>query len=237
MAFFGITARNEAQKRAFEALINDKPFTFITGPAGGGKTLIAEAVGLQHTVEEQRYRKFVYTRLQEQLGKDVGAIPGDFSEKTYPFMRPFLDNLDVMSDDAKQLVGYLTAGNKAKIYFDPIQTMRGGTQHYTFQLADEVQNLDVATMHAVATRLGEGSKFVFVGNFAQIDVPKLRRPENNGLYRLLHGLYDREEYDLFDHINFTAVERHRAVAVVEDIMRNNEMAPEFEALEARGNVE
>src|SRR5690554_4931683 len=125
MAFFGITARNEAQKRAFEALINDKPFTFITGPAGGGKTLIAEAVGLQHTVEEQRYRKFVYTRLQEQLGKDVGAIPGDFSEKTYPFMRPFLDNLDVMSDDAKRIVDYMVAGSKAKIYFDPIQTMRG----------------------------------------------------------------------------------------------------------------
>lgn len=236
MAHFGITAKNEAQKRALQALNNDKPFTFLTGHAGTGKTLIAEAVGLEHTVETQRYRKFVYTRLQEQLGKDVGAIPGDFTEKTYPFMRPFLDNLDVMSDGAKRIISYLIAGDKAKIYFDPIQTMRGGTQHYTFQLADEIQNLDVATMHAVGTRLGIGSKFVFVGNFAQIDVSKLRKPENNGLYRLLSGLYEREAFDLFDHINLTEVERHPAVAMVEEIMRNHEMAPEFEALEARGDI-
>jgi MoxR-like ATPase len=51
MAHFGITAKNEAQKRTLQALNNGKPFTFLTGPAGMGKTLIAEAVGLEHTVE------------------------------------------------------------------------------------------------------------------------------------------------------------------------------------------
>lgn len=44
MAHFGITAKNEAQKRALQELNNDKPFTFLTGPAGTGKTLIAESV-------------------------------------------------------------------------------------------------------------------------------------------------------------------------------------------------
>lgn len=236
MAFFGVSARNSGQKRAMQALVNDKPYLFITGPAGGGKTLIAQAVGLEHVVEEKRYRKLIYTRLQAQLGKELGFLPGDINEKTYPFIRPFLDNLDAMSDNAKQIVSYLMAGgDKSKIFFDPIQTMRGGTFHHTFFLGDEIQNLDVGTMHGVATRLGEGTKMVFCGNFAQVDTPSLRNPKSNGMYQLLNGLYAEGAHHIFDHVNLTEVERHPAIGIVEDILRNNEMAPEFAALEARGN--
>lgn len=236
MAFFGVSARNSGQKRAMQALVNDKPYLFITGPAGGGKTLIAQAVGLEHVVEEKRYRKLIYTRLQAQLGKELGFLPGDINEKTYPFIRPFLDNLDAMSDNAKQIVSYLMAGgDKSKIFFDPIQTMRGGTFHHTFFLGDEIQNLDVGTMHGVATRLGEGTKMVFCGNFAQVDTPSLRNPKSNGMYQLLNGLYEEGAHHIFDHVNLTQVERHPAIGIVEDILRNNEMAPEFAELEARGN--
>lgn len=238
MSFFGISSRNETQKRAMQALCNDKPFTFITGPAGGGKTLIAQAVGLEHTLEERKFRKLVYTRLQSQMGKDLGALPGNIDEKTYPFMRPFLDNLDAMSTHAKQILAYeMAGGDKARIFFDPIQTMRGGTQHRAFLIGDEIQNLDVGTMHGLATRIGDGSKFVFCGNFSQIDVKQLRDPSQNGLYRLLSGLYERGEHDFFDHINFTETQRHPVVEIVEDIMRNHEMAPEFAELEARGNAQ
>ncbi|PAE24036.1 PhoH family protein [Bacillus sp. 7894-2] len=233
MSFFGISSRNEEQKRAMQALCNDKPFTFITGPAGGGKTLIAQAVGLEHTIEERRYRKIVYTRLQSQMGKDVGAIPGDLNEKTYPFMRPFIDNLEVMSDKPAQIMAYHMGKT---IFFDPVQTMRGGTQHRAFVLADECQNFDAHTMHGLATRIGEGSKFVFCGNFSQIDVKSLRDPRQNGFYRLLQGLYDENAHEYFDHINFTETQRHPVVDVVEGILRNHEMAPEFAALEARGNL-
>jgi predicted ribonuclease YlaK len=233
MAFFGVISRNVTQKAAMQALCNDKPFTFITGPAGGGKTLVAQAVGMEHTLEDRNYRKLVYTRLQSQMGKDLGALPGDIDEKTYPFMRPFLDNLEVMSTHAKQIMAY-EMGNR--IFFDPVQTMRGGTQHHTYMIGDEIQNLDVSTMHGLATRIGEGSKFVFCGNFSQVDVKSLRNPDLNGLYRLLSGLYERGEHEYFDHINFTETQRHPVVETVEDIMRNHEMPPEFEALEAMGNV-
>lgn len=237
MAFFGVKARNQAQKAAMQVLTNDKPYLFLTGPAGTGKSLIAQAVGLDNVVESQKYRKFIYTRLQAQLGMELGFLPGDVNEKTYPFVRPFFDNLEVMSDDAKRMISYLMAGgDKAKIFFDPIQTMRGGTFHRSYVLVDEVQNLDVATMHGVATRLGEGTKMIFCGNFAQIDNGKLRTPKANGMFQLLDGLYGRGAHDIFDHVNLTEVERHYAVGLVEDILRNNEMAAEFAELEARGNV-
>lgn len=238
MAFFGITARNEAQKRAMQALVNQKPFTFLTGPAGSGKTLVAQAVGLDRTIEQSKFRKLIYTRLQTQVGMDVGAIPGDLNEKTYPFIAPFMDNLEVMSDKANEIKRYLTEGegDKRKVFFDPIQMIRGRSLNHTFALFDEMQNIDIGTFAAVATRPGTNAKFVFMGNFAQIDTPRLRKPEANGLYQLLAGLYEHGAHEYFDHINLTETQRNPVVEVVEEILRNHEMAAEFAELEARGNV-
>lgn len=238
MAFFGITARNSEQKAAMQALINDKPFTFLTGPAGSGKTLVAQAVGLERTIETHSFRKLIYTRLQTQVGMDVGALPGDLNEKTYPFVAPFMDNLEVMSGKHNEIRRYLTEGDedKRKVFFDSIQTIRGRSLNFTYVMFDEIQNVDIHTMAALATRPGMNAKFVFLGNFSQIDTPKLRSTRTNGLYQLLNGLYEREAYEYFDHVNLTETQCHPVVEVVEDILRNHEMAPEFEALEARGNV-
>lgn len=239
IAFFGVTSANDAQKALMQALINDKPFTFVTGPSGCGKTLIAQAVGLEQVIEDRRYRRMIYTRMQIQVGENLGALPGDINEKTYPFVAPFMDNLEVMSDEAGLIKQYILAGDedKRKIFFDPIQTVRGRSLNHTYLIVDEIQNVDVHTIAAIATRIGINTKFVFTGNFAQIDKPSVRLPHNNGLYRLLKGLYDVEAYDYFDHINLTEVKRHPVVSIVEDIMRTtNDIPTEFIELEARGNV-
>jgi predicted ribonuclease YlaK len=238
MAFFGVTARNNEQKAAMQALINQKPFTFLTGPAGSGKTLVAQAVGLDRTIEKLSYRKMIYTRLQTQVGMDVGALPGSLDEKTYPFIAPFMDNLEVMSNKANEIKRYLTEGDeeKRKVFFDSIQTIRGRSLNFTYVMFDEIQNVDIHTISALATRPGLNAKFVFLGNFSQIDNPKLRSTKYNGLYRLLNGLYEKDAHQYFDHINLTETQRHPVVEVVEEILRNHEMPPEFEELEARGNI-
>lgn len=238
MSFFGITAKNDAQKKLMQALINDKPFTFVTGPSGCGKTLIAQAVGLEHVVEERRYRKLIYTRMQTQVGENLGALPGNINEKTFPFIAPFMDNLDVMSDMSAVIRRYILEGDedKRKVFFDPIQTVRGRSLNHTFLLTDEVQNLDIHTVAALATRPGTNAKFVFAGNFSQIDSPRLRIPKNNGLFQLLTGLYGAEAHEYFDHINLTETQRHPVVEIVEGILRNNDAPPEFAELESRGNV-
>lgn len=238
MAFFGIASKNDGQKAVMQALTNDKPFTFITGPSGCGKTLIAQAVGLERVVEEQRFRKMIYTRMQTQLGENLGALPGSIDEKTMPFIAPFMDNLDVMTDASAIIRRYILEGDedKRKVFFDPIQTIRGRSLNHTFLLADEMQNVDIHTISAIGTRPGLNAKFVFVGNFAQIDSPKLRNPDTNGLFRLLSGLYDENAHAYFDHINLTETQRHPVVAIVEKILRNHDVDPAFAALEQRGTV-
>lgn len=238
MAFFGVASKNDEQKALMQALVNDKPFTFVTGPAGCGKTLISQAVGLESVLEEQIYRKLIYTRMQTQVGENLGALPGDINEKTFPFVAPFMDNLEAISDDHNKIKQYITHGDedKRKVFFDPIQTIRGRSLNHTFFIGDEFQNLDINTIAAIATRPGINAKFVFAGNFSQIDSRKLRTPEANGLYQLLNGFYERDAHHYFDHINLTEVHRHPVVSLVEDILRTHDVDERFIKLEERGNV-
>lgn len=243
MASFGITARNHEQKAAIQFLYNDKPFLFLTGKAGTGKTLITQAVGLERTIENQDFRKLVYTRMQVQLGEHLGFLTGNVDEKTYPFIAPFLDNLEVMTDKAKDMIEYFTAKDgrkddkRQKVFFDPIQTLRGRSFHEAFVMIDEAQNLDIHTIAAIGTRLSQGSKIIFLGNFAQTDNTKLRNPDLNGLYRLLSGMYEHDKtFKFFDHVNLTIEERHPAVGLVEKILRDCDVDPRFEELEARGTI-
>lgn len=243
MAFFGVTARNKEQKIALQYLDNGKPFVFITGAAGTGKNIISQAVGLENVMENQEYNKMVYTRLQVQLGQHLGYLTGDLAGKTEPFMLPFLDNLEKMDSSKMSFIkDYLfneKDEKKQKVFFDSIQTMRGRSLDHTYFLADEIQNTDVHTMEAIASRIDEGSKFVFVGNFAQIDEPKLRNPDNNGLYQLLKGMYDRDPHrQYFDHIHLQENQRSPVVSIVEDIFKSeDELSNDFVELECRGTIE
>lgn len=235
MAYFGLSARGEEQKAAVRALANRKPITIITGPPGTGKTLLAQAVGLEGTLEQRDYDKLNYSRLQTQIGADIGAIPGDFDGKSFPFIAPFMDNLEILTSAPGEVKKYF----ESKIFFDPPQTVRGRSKHRTFDIHDEAQNNDNGLVHAIGTRPAKGSKIILLGNFAQIDNRKVLLPENNGLYTLLAGLYEKDPgQQFFDHVNLRVTHRSPVVELVEDIFRDKkEYDTRFAELEARGNVE
>ncbi len=240
MAYFGITAKNEEQKLAFQYLTNDKPFTFISGQSGCGKSLLSQAVGLEKVIEDKDYRKLIYTRLQVEIGMSQGFLPGDAQDKLYPYVAPFMDNLEVMDSNSNIKDYILFEGqdeNRKKVFFDSIQSIRGRSLNDVYFIIDEAQNLDINTISAIATRAGNNSKFIFLGNFAQCDDKNLRKPETNGLYKLLSGLYEKDkDKKYFDHLNLTEVQRHPVVEMVESILRNHEMDERFEELENRGTL-
>ena len=235
MSFFGISARNEGQKRLAEACKSEVPIIIGTGRAGTGKSLIAQAVGFDTVFEERRWGrhgKFVYTRLQVDVGKQIGFLPGDLAEKSNPYFRPFFDNLNLM-DKSGYMKEVLAKGEQ--ITLDHIQVVRGGTYHDSYLVVDEVQNLDNATMTAIGTRLALGSKLILLGNFAQIDVNALKDPDKNGFFKLLNGLYESGRTDMFTHIHLTQGERGPIADLVESIMvPEEEIHPAFTELEERG---
>lgn len=236
MSVFGLSAKNKEQAEVVRAGLGDKPLLVLTGPAGTGKTLLSTAIGFERVFEKKQWGKngiFSYTRLQEPVGKEVGFLPGDMDGKTLPYLRPFFDSLKKLDKG-----DYMMLQVGKKILLDNVQTSRGGTFMDGYYVFDEVQNFDNATMTTIGTRLELGAKMVLMGNFAQVDNPKLRKPENNGFYRLLKGLHDRGRYDMFDHVHLTEVIRSPFVELVENIMTDeNDVDARFVELEERGKVE
>ena len=237
MEYQGVSAINPGQVEAMKILDNQKSYSFITGPAGTGKTLLAAANGLERVINHPKngITKVIYTRLQIQTGVNLGYLPGDFEGKTDPFIEPFKDNFQEMEFSLP--MDHLLSGKGKKLEFCPIQTMRGRTIPNAFIIIDEAQNLDTDTITTIATRLGKGSKMIFISNFAQIDDESrfLHSPENNGAYQLLNRFYHTPQgHKYFDHVHLTSIERSDAAAFVEKMMRTDRISPAFKQLEERG---
>ena len=79
---WGIKPRNREQQFALELLL-DPAVQVVTllGKAGTGKTLLAIAAGLQKVVDDESYDKILVSRPVMPMGRDLGYLPGDISEK------------------------------------------------------------------------------------------------------------------------------------------------------------
>ena len=69
---------------------------------------------------------------------------------------------------------------KGLMEVEPLYYLRGRSIPHAFFIVDEVQNIHISEMKTIATRMGEGSKLVLIGDPSQIDAPYLS-PDNNGL--------------------------------------------------------
>jgi PhoH-like ATPase len=100
-----ISPRNKEQEFAVDLLFdNDIKLVTLVGQAGSGKSLIALAAGLEQVIgSHKKYKSLVVCRPMLSVGKEVGFLPGDLSEKLEPWMAPIKDNLRfILSDGGKK---------------------------------------------------------------------------------------------------------------------------------------
>ncbi len=205
-AAFGIRARNDEQKFALDALLNQKvSLVSLTGGAGTGKTLLALAAALE---QERDYEQIIISRPTVILGnQDIGFLPGDQKTKMSPFLQPLMDNLNVIkgqfranSREALKIEGMLT---QEKLIIEPLAYIRGRSLGKCYFIIDEAQNLTPHEIKTIITRAGEGTKMVFTGDVFQIDQPYLDR-WSNGLSHIGEKLDGQE---LFQHVYLRKGER------------------------------
>lgn len=174
---WGINARNRQQNFALNLLLDPEiDFVTLLGAAGTGKTLLALAAGLAQTLDQQRYREIIVTRITVPLGEDIGFLPGTEEDKMTPWMGAFMDNLEVLTPTHGG--GEWGRAATADLLYNRIKIrslnfMRGRTFLNRYIILDEAQNLTSNQMKTFITRAGPGTKIVCLGNIAQIDTPYL----------------------------------------------------------------
>lgn len=184
----GIQPRNKEQRFALELLMEEKiKLVTIIGGAGTGKTLLALAAGLSKVLDENKYIKLAVTRPILPLGKDLGYLPGTMEEKMDPWMKPVMDNLELIfanRDGGRGEHPFEMLQEQRLLEVEPVTYMRGRSLPNQFFIVDEAQNLTPHEAKTILTRVGENTKVVFTGDPTQIDHPYLDA-RSNGLSHIV----------------------------------------------------
>ncbi len=197
------TAGQETYYRA--SLEND--ITFVTGPAGTGKTYQAVAVAVA-ALKNHEISRIVLTRPAVEAGERLGFLPGDMKEKIDPYLAPLYDAMRSM-----------VAPEKFKAYIEqhvieivPLAYMRGRTLDNAYLILDEAQNTTDLQMKMFLTRIGVNSKAIVTGDITQIDLPNNQR---SGLCTAIEILRDIDGIAICQ-LNTADVVRHPLVKKIID---------------------
>ncbi len=171
-----VTPLNTEQGLALQLLTDDRiSAVSIAGLAGSGKTLLTIAAAIHQTFDMKRYSKIVMTRSTTGSDEDIGFLPGTEEEKMSPWMMALFDNLEVLLTKQGPDGEEGTVPQESldllmrRIQIRSLNFMKGRTFINTFIIVDESQDLTAKKLKKIATRVGPGSKIVFLGNVAQID--------------------------------------------------------------------
>ena len=171
----GLVPRTTKQKEFIDALSSSSQ-VFVLGPAGTGKTYVTATVA-SDLYTTKAIDRIVITRPHVAVGKELGFLKGDLTEKTMPWALPVLDVLE------KHLgKGTVETGIKnGNIEMAPLALMRGRSFDNAFIIVDETQNITTHELKMLLTRVGEGTTIVLNGDVQQSDLK-----EADGLSKVIH---------------------------------------------------
>lgn len=201
-------------------------FVSAVGPSGSGKTLLTLACALQQTLEDGTYNKIIVMRPLVDVGKDIGALPGDKLEKLEPWMMSTFDNLEFLLEHYTPEPLKDIMSPRDKVYsliengileLEVMQFIRGRSIPNQFIIVDDAQNLTPHQAATIITRAGEGSKVVFLGDISkqQIDDPRLNT-YNNGLTYVVEKFKGADP--IIGHITLEKVVRSRLASLGVDLL-------------------
>jgi phosphate starvation-inducible protein PhoH len=161
------------------------------------------------------YKKIIIAKSVTTLPKEeIGFLKGGLEQKMEPFMMSFMWNLEKIcgENSAKELI------DKKLIMVLPLAFIRGLSIDNAIIIVDEVQNIDSHTFKTLITRIGENSKYIFLGDVEQID---MKKKEDSSLQLVVDIFKDS---DIVGTINFED----------EDCVRNPIIPKILEKLRERG---
>ena len=183
-----VDPKNKEQHFALQMILDEKvPLVTITGLPGSGKTYISLMTALHLVMSDDTpYRRIIFTRPIQTVGKDLGFLPGDINDKMAPWLNPIVDNFRNAFGDLSYFEML-----KEKGIFDvaPLSFMRGRSFNDSYIIVDEAQNATIHELKTIITRVGQNSKILLLGDTDQIDAPYLDT-KSNGLTQVIEKMKD-----------------------------------------------
>jgi phosphate starvation-inducible PhoH-like protein len=199
---------NEEQKRAKEKILNNT-VTVLKGKAGSGKSLLAANIALDLLFNKD-IEKIIISRPTVVAGQDIGFLPGDVNEKLAPFTAPVYENMHRLYN--KEKIEKCIAEGEIEIV--PVSFMRGRNFTNCLVVIDEAQNLTDTQTELLLTRICHGSKMIFCGDAAQID---LKDRKQSGFDVVCKHM---KEVPGFEVITLEKNHRHEIVEHILDVYKN-----------------
>ena len=199
---------NEEQKLAKEQILTNT-ISVLRGKAGSGKSLLAANVALD-LLFRREIEKVIITRPTVGAGPGIGYLPGDINEKLAPFTAPVYENMYRLYK--KEAIEKFV--EKGQIEVLPIDFVRGRNFTDCLVVSDESQNLTDSQTELLLTRICHGSKLIFCGDSAQID---LRDKKDSGFDFMCRHLNDIPGFNM---IILQTNHRHQIVDSILDVYKN-----------------
>src|SRR5210317_725350 len=171
------------QVTAFESTKN----LMLHGVAGTGKTFISSYLAFDD-MTKGIYERLVIIRSAVPT-RDIGFLPGNEKEKASVYEEPYKD---ICIELFQRGDAYEILKQKGLVHFMTTSFIRGVTLRDAVVLIDECQNMSFHELDSIITRMGEGCRVIFCGDFRQSDLDK------NGLTEFIRVLKAMDEFTLVD---------------------------------------
>jgi predicted ribonuclease YlaK len=154
----------ENQQHTFDAFLEGYNL-ILSGNAGTGKSFLALYLALKSLLLK-KYERIVIFRSTVPT-RNQGFLKGDLSEKEAPYEDCYRA---IFAELLPTIPNSYDALKKEKtLEFKSTSFVRGLTIKNSIVIVDEFQNMSAHELGSVITRLGEGSKIVFSGDYLQSD--------------------------------------------------------------------
>jgi phosphate starvation-inducible protein PhoH and related proteins len=169
-----VSPKTNAQRKVVDAFNSDKNI-IMHGCAGTGKTFLAVWLSMNSILEGDAPKPIVILRSVVPT-RDIGFLPGSVKDKAAAYEAPYQGIVSEICDKP-----YEWLKTNGYIQFDTTSFLRGLTFRDNIIIVDECQNLSDHEIHTVMTRVGEGCRVIFCGDFTQKDYTR----EGSGMNNLL----------------------------------------------------
>jgi phosphate starvation-inducible protein PhoH len=144
--------------------------------------------------------------------REIGHLPGDEKEKTDVYLAPYKA---ICQDLFQTEQAYERLVEQKNIEFMITSFVRGITIDNSVIIVDECQNMNFQELSSIMTRVGEGSKIIFCGDFKQTDLCK--KHDQSGLREFVEVI---NRMPSFRNVEFEVDDIVRSSLVKEFIVAN-----------------